>query len=322
MRIGVLGAARIVKTALLVPSVDIEGVDVVAVAARDPSRARKFATAHGIPRVLPSYEQLLADPDIDAVYIPTPAALHAQWIIAAVDAGKHVLCEKPFTSNASDAERVAVTTANSNRVVMEAYHSHFHPLYPRLRQILASGEIGVPVSARATFCIPIRPGRDIRWNLALGGGALLDVGYYPVRLLTELFGDSLTVIDARASLRDGVDARTDATLRFPSGVTGSVTSSLWSRALVGMGFEIRGGEGRMRVSFPYHPQMGTRIRIDGRQGRRGERTDRRTTYSFQLEAFRDAVRYGARVETTAAAAVRQMLTLDAIYAAAGLPPRP
>lgn len=322
VRIGVLGAARIVHEALVKPAGEIDGVVVAAVAARDRGRAEQFATKHGIARVHGSYEALLADPDLDAVYVPLPAALHAPWTIAAVEVGKHVLCEKPFTSNAADAEAVAAVAAASDLVVMEAYHSHYHPLYGRLREILASGELGTIRRADASFCVPIRPGGDIRWNLALGGGGLLDVGYYPVRALTELFGEPVAVPEAQAWLRDGVDRRLDARLALPSGVDGRIVSSMWSRKAFAMGLEVRGDVGRMRVSFPHHPQMGTRIRIDGRNGRRVERAERRSTYSYQLEAFRGAASGAQAPATDAAAAVRNMRTLDAIYAAAGMQPRP
>ncbi|WP_404434652.1 Gfo/Idh/MocA family oxidoreductase [Microbacterium lacus] len=321
MRVGVLGAARIVKAALLEPSRGIAGVEVTAIAARDRDRAVAGAERGGIPRVHGSYVELLADPDIDAVYVPLPAALHARWTIAAIQAGKHVLCEKPFTSNSEAAQRVAHAADGTDRRVMEAYHSHYHPLYGRLREILGSGEIGAVRSARATFCIPIPPGRDIRWNPALAGGGLLDVGYYPVRILTELFGSSPKVTRARSWRQGEIDRRVEATLRFDGEVTGEIVSSMWSSRLFSMGLKVVGDAGEMRVSFPYHPQMGTRIRVKSATGRRTERTDARSTYSYQLEHFRDAVRSGGPVETDAAAAVLQMRTLDQIYLAAGMRPR-
>jgi predicted dehydrogenase len=133
MRIGVLGAARIVKNALIDPARLVDGVEVEAIAARDHERARRYAARHGIRFAHPSYQELLADPVLDAVYIPLPAALHARWAVAAIEAGKHVLCEKPFTSNTAAAEEVAEAAAGSDCVVMEAYHSHHHPLQARLR---------------------------------------------------------------------------------------------------------------------------------------------------------------------------------------------
>jgi predicted dehydrogenase len=321
VRIGVLGAARIVKNALITPAHEIPGVEVTAVAAREPARASAFAATSGIRHVHQSYDALLADPYIDGVYVPLPAALHAKWTIAAVEAGKHVLCEKPFTSNALAAQRVADKTSASKQVVMEAYHSHFHPLYGRLREIIASAEIGTVRSARAVFCVPIPPGRDIRWNPALAGGGLLDVGYYPVRALTELFGVAPEVTDARAWRRGDIDRRMEANLRWDSGVAGQIVSSIWSRRVFSMSLRAFGDEGKIRVSFPFHPQMGTRITVDGLHGRRSERAEKRSTYSYQLEAFRDAVRGTVSVETTPTAAVAHMQTLDEIYRAAGMDPR-
>ncbi|WP_328471950.1 Gfo/Idh/MocA family oxidoreductase [Actinoplanes sp. NBC_00393] len=319
-RIGILGAARIVRTALLAPARHVDGVAVAAVAARAPARARAYAAKHRIPQVHDSYQALLADPAIDAVYIPTPASLHARWTLAALEAGKHVLVEKPFTANAVEAERVAAAAAGSDRVVMEAYHTGHHPLTARLREILGRGEIGTVRAARAFFYVPIPPGRNIRWDPALAGGGLLDVGYYPVRLLRDLFGEP-TVSRGRALQRSGVDRYLEADLVFPGDIRATVRSSLWSRRLLGAGLRVDGDRGRLSVSWPYHPQVGARITIrsDGRS--RKERADRTSTYIYQLRAFRDAVQNGGPILTGAPAAVLQMRTLDAIYRACGLEPR-
>jgi predicted dehydrogenase len=322
VRIGVLGAARIVKGALIAPSRMVDDVEVTAVAARDPDRAAEYAARHGIPRVHRSYDELLADPSLDAVYVPLPAARHAEWTIAAIQAGKHVLCEKPFTSNTPSAERVAAVAAAAwDRVVMEAYHSHYHPFQRRMREIVDT-ELGAVTSARALFCVPIPPGRDIRWNLALGGGGLLDVGYYPVRLLRELFGDAPTVAAAHAKERGGIDRLLTATLAFDSGVRAEVVSSIWSRRLLVSRLEVTGEHGSLRVSWPYHPQMRCKAAIRTTAGKRIEIPNKRPTYAFQLEAFRNAVRNGSPVPTDAPAAVAQMHTLDAIYLAAGMSVRP
>jgi predicted dehydrogenase len=320
VRVGVLGAARIVRDALVRPARSVSGVEVVALAARAPERAAASAAKHRIPKVHWSYDDLLADPDIDAVYVPLPAALHEEWTLAAIETGKHVLCEKPFTSNAAAAERVAARATASDVVVMEAYHSHYHPLRRRLHEILDSGELGEIRSASATFCAPILPGRDIRWNFELGGGGLLDVGYYPLRLLRELFGE-VTGAEANARTRGAIDARLEARLTHAGGVESTLLSSMWSMPPLAMRLDVRGTAGRMRVGTPYHPQMGGRIHINGAAGRRVERPDRRSTYEYQLQAFRDAVRGGA-VETGAREAVTQLRAIDAIYRAAGLSPRP
>lgn len=320
IRVGVLGAASIVKEALLRPCARVEGIDVVAVAARNSERAVRYAARHRIPKVHSSYAVLLDDPNIDAVYIPLPSALHAQWMIASLEAGKHVLCEKPFTSNAAAAAEVESLAATSSVVLMEAYHSHYHPLRQRLHDIIESGELGDIWSATATACAPIPPGKDIRWNFELGGGGLLDLGYYPLRLLRDLFGE-VTGMTATAKSRGEIDARLEAHLTHSGGVQSTLLSSIWSRRLLGSRLEVHGSHGRMRVGTPTHPQLGGRIRIDGIQGSRVERPDRRSTFDYQLEAFRDAVR-GGSVQTGAREAVAQLRTVDALYRAAGLSTRP
>ena len=142
VRIGILGAARIAPQALVNPASENAEVAVAAVAARDVSRARSFAAQHNITRVHDSYEALINDPDLDAVYNPLPNSLHGRWTRAAVAAGKHVLCEKPFTANAAEAREVAELAAGTDRVVMEAFHYRYHPLTLRVEQIIASGELG------------------------------------------------------------------------------------------------------------------------------------------------------------------------------------
>ncbi|MCQ6271439.1 Gfo/Idh/MocA family oxidoreductase [Pseudarthrobacter sp. R1] len=320
IRVGVLGAANIVKEALLRPSARVEGIEVVAIAARDPERAARYAARHGIGKVHASYSSLLDDRDIDAVYIPLPSALHAQWMTAALEAGKHILCEKPFTSNAAAAEEVASAAATSSVVLMEAYHSHYHPLRQRLHDIIESGELGDIWSATAIACAPIPPGKDIRWNFELGGGGLLDLGYYPLRLLRDLFGE-VTGMTATAKTRGEIDACLEAQLTHAGGVRSTLLSSIWSRKLLASRLEVQGSQGRMRVGTPTHPQLGGRIRIDGIRGSRVERPVRRSTFDYQLEAFRDAIRGGA-VQTGAREAVAQLRTIDALYQAAGLSTRP
>jgi predicted dehydrogenase len=139
LRIGTLGAARITPGALIKPARQIPEVTVAAVAARDPERARRFAAKHRIRRVHDSYQQLIDDPAIDAVYNPLPNSLHARWTLRAIEAGKHVLCEKPFTANAAEAAEVAAAAAATGLVVMEAFHYRYHPLARRMREVVGSG---------------------------------------------------------------------------------------------------------------------------------------------------------------------------------------
>src|SRR5436190_4863666 len=140
VRIGILGAARIAPAGVVKPARANPEAEVVAVASRDAERARRFAEKHRVPKVHANYDELLLDDQIDAVYNPLPNGLHARWTIAALEAGKHVLCEKPFTSNAAQAREVAA--AAGELVVMEAFHYRYHPMALRMEEIVHSGELG------------------------------------------------------------------------------------------------------------------------------------------------------------------------------------
>jgi predicted dehydrogenase len=190
VRIGILGAARIASSALIKPARGNSEVVVAAVAARDVSRAQAFATKHGIARVHDSYEALIADPDLDAIYNPLPIALHGRWTRAALDAGKHVLCEKPFTANAAEAREVADLAAESERVVMEGFHYRYHPCALRVDEIIASGELGELQRVEGEWCFWVRKSSDIRYNYSLGGGALMDSGCYAVDMVRRFGGST------------------------------------------------------------------------------------------------------------------------------------
>ena len=156
MRIGLLGAARIAPAALMRPARVVDGVEVAAVAARDRGRAEAFATKYGIATVHDSYADVVEDPTLDAVYVPLPNGLHATWTLAAIKAGKHVLCEKPFTSNADQAREVAAAADGSGLVVMEAFHYRYHPLARRMEELVHGGELGAsnnPARGATFYCI-------------------------------------------------------------------------------------------------------------------------------------------------------------------------
>ena len=201
VRIGILGAARIAPSALIKPARETSEVVVAAVAARDVSRAQAFAAKHGIAKAHDSYEALIADPDLDAVYNPLPNGLHGRWTRAALDAGKHVLCEKPFTANAAEAREVAELAAKSDRVVMEALHYRYHPCASRIEEILASGELGKLERVEAHWCFWMPKFSDIRYDYSLAGGALMDLGCYAVDIVRRFGGSTPEVVSAQAKLR-------------------------------------------------------------------------------------------------------------------------
>lgn len=319
IRIGVLGAARIAPAAVIRPAAGMVDADVVAVAARQQDRARRFADRHHVLRAYGSYAELLADPVVDAVYIALPNGLHGRWSLAALQAGKHVLCEKPFTANAEEAATIVEAGRRTGLIVMEAFHYRYHALAARMLQIVNSGELGQVRRLEAWLGIPMVPGSDIRWNAELAGGALMDTGCYAIHLVRTLAGAEPTVVSATARVRKpGVDRLLRAELQFPDGRTGSITAFLLDRHVLSSGARVLGTAGSMRVFNPYMPQLGHLIRVRC-NGTRIETVPRRpTSYARQLQAFTDAVLRGEPLRTGGNDAIANMAVIDACYAAAGL----
>jgi predicted dehydrogenase len=322
VRIGILGAANIAPMALVNPAKENAQVVVAAVAARDMSRAQAFAAKHGIARVHDSYEALIADPELDAIYNPLPNGLHGRWTRAALAAGKHVLCEKPFTANAAEAREIAELVAKSDRVVMEAFHYRYHPLSLRVEEIIASGEVGNLKRVEAALCFPLPKFSDIRYNYSLAGGATMDAGCYAVHMARTFGGATPEVVWAQAKLRDPqIDRAMTAELQFPGGHTGRVRCSMWSTDLLRISAHVVGDRGELRVLNPVTPQFFHRLAVRSPNGKRVERFPRRPSYAYQLDAFAAAVLRGEPVKTTPQDAIENMTVIDAIYRAAGLPLR-
>ena len=322
LRIGTLGAARITPAALIRPARHVTDVEVAAVAARDPARAQKFATKHGIPRVHTSYEALLADPEIDAVYNPLPNGLHGEWTVKALDAGKHVLCEKPFTANADEAASVAAAAEASGLVVMEAFHYRYHPLAQRVLDIVGSGVLGQVRHVESSMCFPLPLPRDIRYRLDLAGGATMDAGCYAIHQVRVLAGAEPAVVRAEARLSSpGVDRAMTADFQFDDGRTGRITCSLFSRNLLKTAVRVVGGAGRLDVINMQAPQIWNRVTIRTGGVRTHERVRGEPTYNYQLRAFQAAVAAGTAIPTSPPDAVANMRVIDDVYRAAGLEPR-
>jgi predicted dehydrogenase len=322
VRIGVLGAARIVPVALVSPARTIEGASVMAIAARDARRAEAFAKRHRIPRVLASYEALVADPDLDAVYVPLPNALHCEWTIRALDAGKHVLCEKPIASNAVEAEAMAAAARRSGRVLMEAFHWRYHPLAERMIRIVANGTLGRVQHIETSMCVPMLLPGNIRWDYALSGGATMDTGCYAIHMMRHLAGAEPRVLRAEARLSSPeVDRWMRAEVAFEDGRTGTLRCSLFSSTLLDISARVVGDAGEMRVFNPVAPQFYHRLTVRTSQGKRSERVPGGTSYAHQLRAFVRAVTGGEPPITSADDAVANMRVIDHVYEAAGLPRR-
>lgn len=322
LRIGILGAARITPMALVRPARVVPEVVLAGVAARQPQRGGDFAIKHGIERAYPSYAAMLNAKDIEAIYNPLPNSLHCEWTIRALEAGKHVLCEKPIASNAAEAERMAEAAARTGKVLVEAFHYRYHPLATRMKQIVESGELGRLRDLEVNFCVPMLLPNDIRFDLALGGGATMDLGCYAIHMLRHLAEGEPEVLRARALLKKpGVDRFMEAEMRFEGGVIGRMSCSLLSGALLKISVRVRGDRGEMRVFNPILPHVFHRLTVRTVDGTRSERVSGEASYIHQLRAFVARVRHGAPVPTGPEDAIANMRVIDAVYERAGLRPR-
>jgi predicted dehydrogenase len=326
LSLGLLAAARITTAAVVVPARLVDGVELTAVGARDLERARAAAEEWDVPVAFGSYAELIGSPDVDAVYIATPAALHERWTIAALEAGKDVLCEKPLASNAVEARRMVDAAVAADRLLMEAFHWRYHPFVAQMRIVLDSGRLGTIERLDASFDLPDGhiPRSDIRFELALGGGALMDLGCYCVQWVRWAVGEEPAVASATADCPVAdVDGRLVAELVFPSGPTARISCSMIGpEAAPDVHLHVAGSSGRMLVTNPLAPQYGGRIVVETADGTDELPVDPSTTYEHQLRAFRDAVRTGVAPPTSGIDSIANMVLIDEIYIAAGLSPRP
>jgi predicted dehydrogenase len=322
LRFGTLGAARITPPALIAPAKENTGVEVVAVAAREQSRAKTFAEEHGIARVHATYQEVIDDPEVDVVYNPLPISHHCEWTIKALRAGKHVLCEKAIANNAEEARQMADVARETDLVLMEAFHYRYHPVFLRAKDLVTGGELGELRSVEASFTTPITNPQDIRMIYETGGGVTMDIGCYPIHWVRHLTGEEPEIVSAEARVGPPkVDLALTAELRFPGGVTGRVHGSMEEDIGFFADLVAEGARGTLKVTNPLAPQLGHKIELTVGQETREEILDRRPTYAYQLDAFVDAVLNGTPLPTDGEDGVRNMKIIDAAYVAAGLPPR-
>jgi predicted dehydrogenase len=260
LRWGVLSTADIARTKVI-PGMRRAGrADVVAIASRDGKRAREVAQELAIPTAHDSYEALLADPQVDAVYLPLPNHLHATWAIAALEAGKHVLCEKPLALSSADARRMAVAADATGRHLMEAFMYRLHPSWVAVRELVGSGRIGRLVAIQSWFSYYNDDPTNIRNIREAGGGALNDIGCYCVNLSRTLFASEPTRVTGSV-VRDpvgGTDIVTSALLEFGDGVASFTCST---RAEDDQRVHVYGSEGRISIGIPFNipPDLPTEV---------------------------------------------------------------
>jgi len=321
IRFGILGAARIAPDALIKAAQNVPDAKVVAIAARDPLRAREFATEHSIPRVLATYDDLVNDPELDVIYNPLPNSLHCQWTIEALRAGKHVLCEKPLASNATEAERMAKAADESGKILGEAFHYRYHPLADRIRALIQDGTLGRLVHVEGQFSVPI-PETNIRFDWNLAGGATMDLGCYPLHMIRYFSGLTPRVILARAETGPkNIDIAMDVDLELPGGVTAKMTCAMKKDSPLRATFMACGERGELNVTNPIAPHRGHQLTIKSTSGEKTETVSGDTTFTHQLRAFVKAVRGEAKFPTDGAEGIVNMRIIDDVYRAAGLPPR-
>jgi predicted dehydrogenase len=342
LRVGTLGTSRISTPALLEPAAIVPEVTVTAVAARDEGRAKAFALRHGIPGAYGSYDEMLADPDIDAVYNPLPNSLHGPWTLRAIAAGKHVLCEKPFASNAEQAAQVADAAAASGLVVMEAMHYRYHPLVRRLAELVAGGELGPVRHIQCWTNFAIEDTGDIRYDYGLAGGALMDGGCYAIdciRLLGGADGDTApsvigAVADpwrdpaegeagsaAGAEGREVADRAIAVRLALPGGATGWFESSFTLDGEMRDDVHVTCRDGQVWLRHFILAHQGRLVATRNGTVIAEELATGDTTYTWQLRAFAAAIQGApgaSPVPTSAAHAVATMRVIDDAYLAAGL----
>jgi predicted dehydrogenase len=321
LRFGILGAARIAPDALIKPAQASPDAEVVAIAARDPVRAREFAATHHIPRVHATYTDLIADADLDVIYNPLPNSMHCEWTIAALKAGKHVLCEKPLASNADEASRMAKVAEETGMILGEAFHYRYHPLADRVREILSGGKLGRLRHVEGHFSVPI-PETNIRFDWSLAGGATMDLGCYPLHMIRNFSGLATKVARAKAETGPkNIDIAMDVELELAGGVTARMTCSMKKDAQLGASFSARGERGELKVTNPVGPHWGNQLTVKIGADEKSESVVGDTTFTYQLAAFVKAVRGEAKFPTDGAAGIVNMRLIDDVYRAAGLPPR-
>lgn len=320
--IGILGAARIAPAAVIEPARRRTDVTILAVASQS-GKGKDYAEKHRIERVYDSYAALFADPDIDLVYIALAGNQHGPQSIAALAAGKHVLCEKPFSMNAGEARAMVEAAKGAGKRLVEAFHDRYHPLFLYALKAKSDGRLGAIKSLKAAFSTEIgnRPG-ELRHNWAMGGGAFMDLGCYPLHWVRSFMGEPAKVISAAGTrTKSGVDEGIAAKLRFASGVEAEISCNMAKGRNYFAEFVIEAEKGRMTLKNPVLPHRGHSI-VEELGGPKQEFTlAAGTSYDYQLAAIVEAIDKGTALPTGGEDSIGNMEMIDAIYAAAGFPPR-
>ena len=309
---GFLSTANI-NDKLLAGAAESDRADVIAVASRDAARAEAYARERGIERAYGSYEELLADPDVEAVYISLPNSLHVEWSIRALEAGKHVLCEKPLSRRAADVERAFDVAEESGRLLMEAFMYRHNPQTARLKELADGGAIGRPRLVRAAFSFSLTDGENVRLNSSLDGGGLMDVGCYCVSGTRLLGGEPERVYGEQVLGESGVDELFTGTMRLPGDVLAQFDAGLVLP--VRDELEAIGEAGSLFLDDPWHCKRPV-IELRTAGGVEEIAVEPADSYRLQLENMSDAIRGEAEPLLGREDAMGQAHAIEALYRSA------
>lgn len=308
---GVLGYARIARLNVIPAIGRASNARLYAIATRHADKASGIEAETGCARVHASYEALLADAEIQAVYIPLPNALHREWAIAALRAGKHVLCEKPIALNLAQAREMFVMARAEDRLLMEAFMYRYTERTRQVREVLASGVLGTIRHVNASFRFFLDRPNNIRVNVELGGGALYDVGCYPVNLLGLITGRKPVACHAQAEFQNGVDVNLSALMRYDDGLIATIHCGF--NAFGRMGAEIIGTQGVLEIPDPFLDFRGE-IRVITQDGTHCIPVAESDRYCAEIEDFSSAIMEGRSPLVSAEETLRNMEVLDMLYA--------
>ncbi len=314
MRLGLLSTANI-NRAILQGAAEADGVEVVAVGSRDGARAQSYASEHGIPRAHSTYEGLLEDAEVDAVYVSLPNGMHHEWTMRALAAGKHVLCEKPYSRHPAEVEEAFAAAESAGLVLTEAFMYRHHPQTKTIQQLVLDGAVGRILTLRATFSFPLTDLTNVRAIPELDGGALMDVGCYCVNGCRLVAGEPVTVLAEQVTGETGVDMALYGTMRFWDDVVAQFEASFLApeRQLL----EVVGDQGVLRAFAPWRVDWGGELQLE-RSGAAPEvvPVEQANSYRLQLENLADAVAGRAPALLGLTDAVGQARAIDALYRSA------
>jgi xylose dehydrogenase (NAD/NADP) len=318
VRWGVLGAASIARRRVVPAVQQSSNGEVVAIASRTLDKAQEFAQELKLPKAYGSYEELIADPNIDVIYNPLPNSEHAAWSVRCAEAGKPVLCEKPLAKDAAEAQSIVDAFARRNLLFAEGFMYRFHPQTVKVKEMVDAGAVGEVTSLQATFTFPLHDEDNIRLSKSLAGGGLMDVGCYCVnvmRLMTGQEPERARAI-ARVGIKSGVDEWLSGILAFPSGVIGHFDCGV--RAQRTHTYEIRGTEGRILVEGGFVAEPNEKPVIRYWHGDEYETIDALAAnqYTIMAEDFSDAFLNRRPPRFLPQDAVDNMRAIDMLYASA------